>query len=836
MASTPQQAMTPEEDREALLEVRRRLFDRWPETRHPLESEPSTITSPLTRSGSWAGTIPGRGAPITASPATPSPLVRGLEDVTPERPTRPAAWMPSSAAASAAAAAAAVTPSSDNDAVQDLWRRLVERPLPSCQRGGEDFQNSEDSADGGLQVESRTRRLSRVVAQESSPATAAVPNDGAQDSVDIPNVREPALLQQQLLDASQQTPSIHKGQINDTTTPETLQTKASTAEEPFSCELHLKATPHVEEFEQLNSLLRRHGFREVPHHLEPLPVLEQGSSALARIVTDGRSLWATCTQVLLAYEERGRRLQEALLAERSEDRQRRDGRIRDLLQEKSRLQEELRAVKEASQTRTSSMAAGLSPGSAGGSLASSPSRLTAGAAAEKRDRELGELSLRARAAEATARHREKELEKLKARLDEVLGEAAKRQEKEKAALSRPLRKRAAGNRAEEQLLEAAIAHRGRAEMLQAEVSSLSKQVHVLSFRLEEADEKVRQAEAHKARRAAATAPSSVCTEVRHAKALSPEELLRERELRTQAEETLRRQQESHSAEVRTLTASLRTAEDEVARLKAELRNVSRQPTASELRWQREALRLRDDLAEVRRAWKSVDSRGLMQRDKELRRLGLDSRALEETTSKADLVSVLLQLCRLLRVPDVAEIIPKVSTMLVSMTQKPVGLELLGQGVLAVLQELDAAVDISNPSQALERLQSMLASQRLQQCRSYEADAKSVWQQVANHLQLATGAQSDDCIKKLVELREDAICLNELTEKLCCQRKELPQRAASLMQQCDERMAAQRIVEALQNLLSVGTITEVLPALKDVLDVTALRLRRSDYVCRVGFAA
>lgn len=667
---------------------------------------------------------------------------------------------------------------------------------------------------------------------EASPETAhgrhsdgeSVLHDAVYESIDAhAKVGEPRRLFE-----SSQTPSTEKGHTNDvaelTETPETLQTKASISEEPLACELHLKETPHVAEFEQLNSLLRRHGFSEVPHHLEPLPLLKQDSSAMARIVTDGRSLWATCTKVLVAYEERGRRLQDALLAERSEDRQRRDGRVKDLLQEKTRLQEELRAVKEASKTKTQSISPGLSPGSGG--MGSSPSRASPGAAEKRADREATELSMRARAAEATARHREKELEKLKARLDEVLAESSKRQEREKAALSRPLRRRAAG-RAEEQLLETAIAHRGRAEMLQGEVSSLAKQVHVLSFRLEEADEKLRHVEVEKkASKAPAMAPSTCIF-------TGDKELLHTRELQARAEDTLSRQQESHAAEVRTLTASLRKAEDELAHLKAELRDVSRQPTASEIRWQREALRLRDDLAEVRRAWKSVDSRGLMQRDKELRRLGLDARALEETVPKADLVSVLLQLCRLLRVQDVAEILPKVSK-LGSVPEKHEGFEALGQGALEALQEFGAAADISEPSQVLVRLRSILASHREKS--SDEHDAKSAWEEVASQLHLASGARGD-CIKKMAELQEDVVCLIELSGTLRCQKKELPQRVLMLRQQCDERMAAHRIVEALQNLLSVGSITEVLPALKDVLDVTALRQKvsRRGYDLRVGLA-
>ncbi|CAJ1370403.1 unnamed protein product [Effrenium voratum] len=100
----------------------------------------------------------------------------------------------------------------------------------------------------------------------------------------------------------------------------------------------------------------------------------------------------------------------------------------------------------------------------------------------------------------------------------------------------------------------------------------------------------------------------------------------ERETRADLEEQLKTVRLRHAAEVNTLSVSLQVAQEQVEQLRAALQ-LEREPSGS--RWQREALKLQEDLVEARKAWKAVDTRSLIRRDKELARLGLDAQAVEE---------------------------------------------------------------------------------------------------------------------------------------------------------------------------------------------------------------
>eukprot|EP00931_Biecheleriopsis_adriatica_P064948 TRINITY_DN39599_c0_g1_i2.p1 TRINITY_DN39599_c0_g1~~TRINITY_DN39599_c0_g1_i2.p1 ORF type:complete len:947 (+),score=250.47 TRINITY_DN39599_c0_g1_i2:49-2889(+) len=893
-----EEAATPEEDKAELQEVRKRLFARWPEPRNPLDSE--TSASPFSPAVSWAGAAPHAG--LTATPSPAPELFADLEGATPERHRQAPAWTPA-AAASAAQAAANASPCTDDRLAEALWRRLVERPLPSAQpsREGDDAKSSLNSEEMKVAVDTSCSRCGHGYAVDSlccrhcgqkrgfsevldrHPADLADEADGevrvvdpvpteeasvsqrrhatagvgagsvGNSKFDVGDAAEALLLRRRLF-GEQASPSIKEGHTAESSARSQSTSKMCQAADAsaLASELRLEEPSLVHEFEQLNGQLRRHGFHEVPHHLEPLPEPESG--ALTHIVTDARSLWGTCTEVLLAYAERGRRIQDALLAERTEERQRRDGRIRSLVLENTKLQEEMKAVKaEASaRTRTPSVTAGSPPPSAGTSFASSPSRPSPSGpphVAERRDREMAELALRARAAEASARHREKELEKLRARLEQALAEASRRQEREREALARPLRKKGVGGRGEEALLEAAVAHKARSESLQADIAALNKQVHVLSFRLEEADDKLRQAEAQKTRQPQAFAQVAPAAQADSGNTATVEELERAKLRLAQAEEQLARQQERHASEVTSLTGSLRKMEDQLEHLRGELRSKGREPSASELRWQKEALRLRDELAEVRKLWKTVDSRGLMKRDKELCRLGLDARAVEETVPKSDLVSTLLELCRLLQLKDIASVLPEVSALLgrkrveqESVALHPVhepaagSLEELGRGTLEALQELGG--NALPPQEALVRLRTLCASEAdarrhrlLGQSTFGEASAaaqpsQDVWRQVSRLLELPEGAHAEECRAAIEGLkgkaRQETSLLTSLAGTLRCQKDDLQGRGEALVRLCDERLAAHRIVEALQKLLVVDDITEVLPALKQVLDVAALR--------------
>jgi len=97
--------------------------------------------------------------------------------------------------------------------------------------------------------------------------------------------------------------------------------------------------------------------------------------------------------------------------------------------------------------------------------------------------------------------------------------------------------------------------------------------------------------------------------------------------------------------------------------------------------------------------------------------------------------------------------------------------------------------------------------------------------LAVELRLPQSAAPSECLQRVMELRIGEATLEGLAAQLRCrERKELPQRLEALVRLCDERVAAQRIVDALQKLLRAGSVEEVLPAMKEVLDVAALRRR------------
>jgi len=567
-----------------------------------------------------------------------------------------------------------------------------------------------------------------------------------------------------------------------------------------NCNITVEDISQISEFEQLNEQLRRHGFHTIPHRLE---ASQPPVASRARLVADVRGLWVACGEVLSAYNERGRRLRDALLAERSEERRVRDGRIRALLQENTRLQAELRSCR----------------GSSASEVGSPPRSSSVG---RKMERELSDLALRTKTAEATARQRERELERLRSRLEHLVAEAARRQDREREALARPLRRTSGSGAAREdqQLLEAALAHKARAVAAQAEATSLNKQVRTLSQRLEAAE--------HRCRRLDTRASGFTVDEAEDQSGQKVEE-----QLRQQLEEQLRQQAKKRAEERTVLEQSLTGAEERIERLQGELQCASRQqhqPSASELRWQRETFRLRDDLAELRRTWRAADPRGLMRRDKELKRLGLDARALEDGVGKADLVSVLLDACRAAGVGDIAQLVPAfLDQQHVAVTHPGSNAGFI-EAVYDVLRGVDDGATFRtdmHPVPSCEALLHCLQSicGELAQRRSRILHDDGTWDIATSMLRLPQGSTAKHVAER-VDMLQDAECiLHGLARQLHCSPQQLPQRSVALLRLCDERVAAQRIVESLQALLHVETIADVLPALKDVLDVGALRRRK-----------
>merc|ERR1719305_2197187 len=168
------------------------------------------------------------------------------------------------------------------------------------------------------------------------------------------------------------------------------------------------------------------------------------------------------------------------------------------------------------------------------------------------------------------RHREREMEQLRTRWDQAVAESARRQEREREALAKPLRRRAATR--DDPLLSVAVAHQARAEALQAELHALTKHSHTLSFKVEAAEEKCRKLEAQQQFRPNIRSRSSDASgDVAQASELDllRQNAAREAELRARAEEQLQEQAEVHARDSQALGKRLRELEAHSSMLEAE---------------------------------------------------------------------------------------------------------------------------------------------------------------------------------------------------------------------------------------------------------------------------
>merc|ERR1719230_1293861 len=87
------------------------------------------------------------------------------------------------------------------------------------------------------------------------------------------------------------------------------------------------------------------------------------------------------------------------------------------------------------------------------------------------------------------------MDQLRVRLEQAIAEGTRRQDREREALAKPLRRRGAAR--DDPLLAVAVAHQARAESLQAELVTLTKHSHTLSFQLDASEEKCRKLEAQR---------------------------------------------------------------------------------------------------------------------------------------------------------------------------------------------------------------------------------------------------------------------------------------------------------------------------------------------------
>jgi len=543
--------------------------------------------------------------------------------------------------------------------------------------------------------------------------------------------------------------------------------------EVAECSLCITDVSSICEFENLNSKLRRHGFKDITRHLEPLSPAE-GDAELARsqLVVDGRSIWTICAEVLAAYEERGRRLRDALLNERTSERQVRDTRVHALLKEKSRLEGAERA----------------------------------------RDSELANMALRVRTAETQVRNREKELERARLRLEQVLAGAPRH--------SIETNKKATDNKHSE------------STSLQSQLcqeQSISGSIWC--------EENAKQ-NGHRQNLMTPEKQASSKALVAELQAqLSFENARCER-----ANEQIFQQRSGYQDELKALGEALRQSETQTEKLEAERRVSKQEPSAAEVRLQREVLRLRDELANVRDVWRHSDTRMLMRRDKELRRRGLDVRTLHESFSKTDVMAILIDLCCKLGVEDLSQITAKITHMS-EMTAVIPRLEEFVYGVARVLEQVDppgtSVTPPTGPPEVLKRLEQLseevLRMRKVNQAGPIQLPhelpsdncSNKLWKDLADELQIGGLASKGELCEHVTRLTSSSKVVDELLDKMqCSSARELPERIDVLLQLCNECSASHRVVEALQKLLRVESVAEVLPALKPVLNVSVLRQRAS----------
>merc|ERR1712183_484700 len=139
----------------------------------------------------------------------------------------------------------------------------------------------------------------------------------------------------------------------------------------------------------------------------------------------------------------------------------------------------------------------------------------------------------------------------------------------------------------------------------------------------------------------------------------------------------------------------------------------------------------------------------------------------------------------------------------------------GEGMLVLLRAHATELRRLRSDRAADALAaSRAAAEREQGAHVAEEGIRAI----ASELRLPASVSPSECLQRVTELRIGEAVLEGLAAQLRCKEtKELPQRLQALLLLCDERVAAQRIVDALQKLLRAGSIQEVLPALKEVLD-------------------
>eukprot|EP00435_Cladocopium_sp_Y103_P058148 s167_g20.t1 len=349
----------------------------------------------------------------------------------------------------------------------------------------------------------------------------------------------------------------------------------------------------------------------------------------------------------------------------------------------------------------------------------------------------------------------------------------------------------------------------------AETTSLRKQVSSLTFRLEEAEAKLRQAEAVQSRQRAVLPPSApaetLAMEVSEEASRVEEAkkaLQAERELRADLEEQLREVQLRHATEVRSMSSSLQEAQEKADRFQAELR----MRHSSETTWQREASKLRDDLVEARKTWKGMDARSLMKRDKELRRLGLDAHALEESVPKADLLDMFLELCRVMKTKDVAGLLGEVKRLASRQPEVEASQEMmqLAQGSLDALKELHGKA--LSPAEVLGEVRQMCTRFKSSSSRCHQETQACLEPLELTQLKQGQKAQAD--------------VLQGLATAMGCSADELPARAKALVKKCQDQVADHRTACKLRE-----DLTEARRAWKSV-DTRSL-IKRDKELRRLG---
>jgi len=371
---------------------------------------------------------------------------------------------------------------------------------------------------------------------------------------------------------------------------------------------------------------------------------------------------------------------------------------------------------------------------------------------EKRafEQQLGDLQLKLKGMEALLKAKDRDMEKLKAKLDRCIQQDRRRPEKEQ-----------------------------KLDSLYDETVSLTRQLFLLSK-----EKEVKDREVDKLRKQLILQPKSEApTPMIDDSALTGESVvelraldrrrIRELEARLERECALREATETQLLEQkRALEFELKNMWEEVQCARDRERH---RPVDQALL--EEVQRLRDGEVEARRRWKSLDAKGLMRRDREMKKLHLLTT--DFGLSRDEAVDF----------------------------------------IKAIMHKIN--LDASLLDELLPRIDQLIASRRKEveaidvECQTIEApDTSSSMTEILDSLKADGAAKA---LGRIETLKTHAAVLSSIGSRVGARRpNEVLPGVDRLLKACDEQLAARKIVDSLQSFFQVNSMELILPSLKDEL--------------------